>query len=216
MKITEYLETILYPKFLPAFWAKKSFMDLSEIDKKYHTMIESLKAWDFVTPPCITFVSKNNGVGKTHLAVCLYKKFVEKNITDYIKTNSDLSRLDKMNHKYFYDETDIYSEIKESFNNNFLSETEIFNKFIKMKFLVIDDLFANRDNEFTRTTMLRIINKRIDWERLPTVITTNLDINEIAQIDTRIASRLCNGYIFNLNEVTTDFRQQIKKKGVTK
>ena len=59
-----------------------------------------------------------------------------------------------------------------------------------------------------------IIDERNDWERKPTVITTNLDITEIAQIDTRIASRLCNGYIFNLNELTTDYRQKIKKKGI--
>lgn len=72
--------------------------------------------------------------------------------------------------------------------------------FEKRFILVIDELFnvAPTDNSYEE--VYQIINYRYAWQKI-TIITTNLDLNQIAEIDDRIASRLAEGLVRDLSTV---------------
>ena len=109
--------------------------------------------------------------------------------------------------KFFYKEYEIYSEIQSSYDTKTFSEMDLINEYSKKPFLIIDDLFASKENEFARTLMYKIIDSRIDWHRKPTVITSNLTFQEINNIDSRISSRLKSDLLIQLySENIKDWR----------
>lgn len=188
---------------IPKYWAVKKLSDFVYPSKIAEDKMKEIFSWDFYSYPSVTLMSKHNGIGKTFIAVLLYKKFIGENLKILLEKNPYLQNYEC---NFFYNEADIYAEIFSAINNKEDTE-EVINKFIRMPFLVIDDLFSSKENEFARSTMLRIINKRIDWERRPTVITTNLNVNEIQEIDSRIVSRLFDGLIYDFKDFNNDFRK---------
>ena len=90
---------------------------------------------------------------------------------------------------YFYPVREIYSEFKRCYAEN-RSDEEIKTRFSTYKFLVIDDLGASRNTEWQREVMLDIIDRRYD-SMLPTIITSNLNFDEIEEVfHLRVRSRL--------------------------
>lgn len=201
---------------IPEYWINKKFEDLQYPDN-IAEKIKEIRDWDFSNPISITILSKNNGVGKTHIAVCILKQFVKNRIKEEVDKqlvyNPDLlygdlrSVLNTLkNSRYFEWEGNIYERIINSFNGSTESKDSIIEELKKRRFLVIDDLFSVKSNEFARDVMLSIIHNRIDWERKPTVITSNLTSQEIKKIDTRIYSRLTNGIVLEIESYDTDMR----------
>jgi DNA replication protein DnaC len=140
----------------------------------------------------------SNGVGKTHLLFCLYIKYIFEKIE-----KGEISSC------MFVKEYDLYFEIQETYKTDFYkSEREVMDKYIsEKKLLAIDDLFSTKDNEFARQKIFTLLDKRTDYIGYPTIVTTNLSLNEINEIDTRIASRMDNEYFFDLSSLTKDFRK---------
>jgi DNA replication protein DnaC len=57
-------------------------------------------------------------------------------------------------------------------------------------YLILDDLGAEKTTDFTRSILYQIIDYRYNYEK-PTIITSNLDVKQIAErFDDRIASRI--------------------------
>lgn len=164
---------------------------------------EELRKWDFKTPIGISIISKQNGIGKTGMAICLYKKFVyefykknyENNIRYYYKdireNEWDCPELIKPSHLQFLSAKKLDLEIRMSYNDKYgEKEDEILNRYSSKHFLIIDDIFSSTDNDFSRRNLLYILDERLEWKNLPTVITSNYDFESLQKIDTRIASRM--------------------------
>lgn len=112
------------------------------------------------------------GTGKTHLAVAIVRHREEQNKT-----------------AKFHRFASVYRDCRECYAKN-LGEREVLGDLFTTPFLVLDDLGAGGLTDFERRTTLDILDERI-LGKLPTVITTNWDLDQIAKLmDDRISSRL--------------------------
>jgi len=165
---------------------------------KYLEMVDKIFNWDFKNPSCVALLSDYNGNGKTHIAVCLMKKYIADQVKLFEETQQDkyLYGLERVKFKKAYDiELEILSSFKKE---STVSEEAIIEKYCELDFLVIDDMFE-KESEFVRHVMLMLVDKRIDWLCKPTVITSNKTFNEINEkIDSRIASRIDNELLFQI------------------
>jgi len=171
-----------------------------------------LNEWKFQP---VVFTSENTGNGKTHLSIACLKLWLKKWYENYILTNLETVYEDRNDFVYkmfsklplmrFVHEREIYYDIQETFNTQQSTRDVVYKYSRVYKFLVIDDLFASRQSEFARSTMYDIVDERIDKWNLPTVVTTNLTLEQISeQIDKRIASRLQTEYCFEIK--ANDYR----------
>lgn len=113
------------------------------------------------------------GTGKTHLAVAL------------------LMDAGKMEYDTFTTVANLLLELRESFRKDAeRSEMDIIRQFTKANLVVLDDLGAEKTSEFALQSLYIIIDKRYS-EMRPTIITSNLTVDEIAEkVGDRIASRI--------------------------
>lgn len=184
------------------------------------SIADELRKWDFKNPIGISIISKQNGIGKTGMAVCLFKKFVyeyfkthyENNIRYYYKSirenEWDVLELYEPMHLQFLSAKKLDLEIRMSYNDKYgEKEDEILNRYSSKTFLIIDDIFSSTDNDFSRRNLLYILDERLEWKNLPTVITSNYDFESLQKIDTRIASRMNfkDGF-FEIQTKQTDLR----------
>ena len=187
---------------IPKYWIDKRFSQL-EGDAPYLETVKKIMEWDFKNPVSVCLLSNINGIGKTHIATCLLRKY----LYQFVKSNPDYKG-ELQN--YFVKESDLYYEILESYRDKSpRSEREIINHYCNLSFMVIDDMFSNRENEFAYRTMLSIIDTRIDYKRLPTVITSNLYLENIKE--SRIKSRLQGELCIAFRNVKKDFRTPKKQ-----
>lgn len=176
---------------IPEFWISRRLSQLKG-DEGYMKQIETLSKWDFKNPVSITMLSNITGIGKTHIAMCLYRKYVYGYV---LKFGNEIQ---SANFNCFVKESHLYRRIQDTYTDkSFEKEKDVITEYANKNFLVIDDMFSSRDNEFARQKMLDIIDMRIDWNRKATIITSNLSIDDIKKVDSRIASRLTNGLIIN-------------------
>jgi DNA replication protein DnaC len=198
--IVEYkssIETILASKGVPVRYKGCRFdnydcgqpttnKDFSEISR----IVASLKKIDMNLKESVFLGSKNNGVGKSHLAVAIMANLVEKGFSDL----------------WFVSSPWIFLDIKTSFDKGEGAEKAIIDRYTNYKFLVIDDIGVEKVSEWSMQIWYMIIDKR-HTSMLPTIYTSNMSIQNFAEIDTRIASRLGSGYVYTVPG--TDYR--IKK-----
>ena len=147
-----------------------------------------------LTKPLDLLLTGNAGSGKTHLAVAIFREWVK---TQKVTTNNAL----------FITVTDLLLEIREVFSDKTdKTEAEIVNKYAREQYLILDDLGAEKTSEWSITTLYTIIDQRYRQE-LPTIVTTNLTIDQIgSQISERIASRLASGKVIKIN--APDYRKK--------
>jgi len=86
---------------------------------------------------------------------------------------------------------DLLDELRASYSaKNETNESDLLDVARTVPVLVLDDLGAHNYTEWSRNRIYSILNYRIN-EQLPTIITTNLDFNEIEQhLGERTCSRL--------------------------
>lgn len=86
---------------------------------------------------------------------------------------------------------DLLDQIRATYDDsNEYSEQELMNAAREVSVLILDDLGAHNYTEWTRNKLYSIINYRLN-NRLPTVITTNLDLAELeAYTGERTTSRI--------------------------
>ena len=112
------------------------------------------------------------GSGKTHLAAAIAR-----------------DRMEQGERVQFRRLAEFYAALRESYRLN-MSETEVLQPYVAAPLIVLDDLGAGGLTDFERRATLEILDQRLNHMR-PTVVTTNLELGEIAdKMDDRIASRL--------------------------
>ncbi len=72
-------------------------------------------------------------------------------------------------------------------------------QYARVKLLLIDDLFATRINDNVHEEILYLINERYQWKR-PTILTMNKSLNDVSEVDARIASRLGGGLVVDIGQ----------------
>jgi DNA replication protein DnaC len=113
------------------------------------------------------------GTGKTHLAVALLKD------------------AGKREYDTFTTVANLLMKLRDSFRKDAeRSEADIIRQYSKANLVVLDDLGAEKTSEFALQSLYIIIDKRYS-EMRPTIITSNLTVDEIAEkVGDRIASRI--------------------------
>lgn len=136
------------------------------------------------------------GVGKTHLAVAIAQHAIEQNSMA----------------AYFAAVPDLMDHLRSSFAPG--SEEgydERFEEIRTAQLLVLDDLGTENATPWAQEKLYQIINHRY-VDRLPTVITTNVDIHSI---DDRIASRMLDHRLTTLVEIDApDYRRPGHTRGI--
>lgn len=111
------------------------------------------------------------GYGKTYAAYAIHKKLEEMTV-----------------HSTFYTAPEMFDLIRDDYQHkdSFFLDRVLANRGV----LIIDDLGAEKSSEFVSEAVYKIINKRYE-EMLPTIITSNLDLGELAErVGDRISSRI--------------------------
>jgi DNA replication protein DnaC len=137
---------------------RKHFVRCAEWCRKY-ALSQTDEKW--------LLLAGSKGWGKTHLAACIVNKRVERNEPAKFTTFREL-----------------LDEIKGGFSDNTSQETVKFYK--ETEFLVLDDLGAENQTDYSEAELYNIINYRYS-NRLPTVITTNVNPSKI---DSRVSDRM--------------------------
>ncbi|MFA5403309.1 MAG: hypothetical protein WC358_00070 [Ignavibacteria bacterium] len=198
ISINKRIDNVMKKIGVPEYWIDKRFKDL-EGDNNFLESVGKIKQWDFKKPVSVSILSRYSGNGKTHISVCLLRKY----IYGVLNNNPNYDYFPK---EMYTKEGDLYYRILASYKeNSYESEKDIVDIYCKLPFLVIDDIFKNRDNEFAYRTMQYIVDKRIDWERLPTVITSNVLLNDFK--DSSMKSRLQSPLCLELIKTKTDYRK---------
>lgn len=114
---------------------------------------------------------KGVGTGKTHLAIAITNNLLHKGVAV----------------KYFSYREEI-TKIKQTVTDHETYQREI-NKWKNARVLFIDDLFKGRTTEADVNAIFEIINHRY-LNRLPMIITSELNLNSLDCVDQAITSRI--------------------------
>lgn len=200
---------------IPAMYISKSLNDL--LGEEIKNIVETVKEWDFKNPLVCSIISVQNGVGKSHIASGLLRQFVKMYVTDNYseidKEYEEYEHKEYFNFKKFYlgfvPERIILREIRDAYKDKYKTEKDIYDKYCRYDLLVIDDIFSSKetgDKDFSRRTILDLINDRCEYRLKPTILTSNLSFDELVNIDTRIASRINNKMLIEIKTKLKDFR----------
>lgn len=144
------------------------------------------------------------GCGKTHLAIALWRELVRENRKGRIR---------------FITTPELLLEIRATFgakrpfdswdkSDPNQTEEQVIDKYSGVELLILDDLGSEKTSDFTIQSLYLIIDRR-NRELKPTIITTNLSLQEIEEnINARIASRLADMTIIKIN--MPDYRKKRK------
>jgi DNA replication protein DnaC len=151
------------------------------LDKGIYPVHLGARLADFHNPPAVppVFISGPVGTGKTHLAVA----YLAREIQHW----GERSRM-------FIRSVDLFNRLRDTYRDHSgVSATEIISDFSRYRFLVIDDLGTERDTPLVQEALYNIIDHRAG-HRLPTVITSNLELERVAEhygeFGERLASRI--------------------------
>ena len=136
------------------------------------------------------------GVGKTHLAVAIAQYAIEHHkMPPYFAAVPDL--MDHLRSTFAPGAAEGYDDRFEEIRN--------------AQLLVLDDLGTENATPWAQEKLYQIINHRY-IERLPTVITTNVDLKKI---DDRVASRMLDHRLSTHVDIdATDFRRPGENRGI--
>jgi DNA replication protein DnaC len=152
-----------------------------------HQFAQRLQGW--------LFLLGGYGCGKTHLAAAIANQVVGMGVPTLFLTVPDL--LDWM--RFSYDQAETTFEQR-------------FNEIRSIRLLILDDLGTQNATPWAEEKLYQIINHRY-LQRLPTVITTNLNL---AEIDGRIRSRLLDpDLVTSVQIIAPDFRSPVRESAQT-
>jgi DNA replication protein DnaC len=149
-------------------------------------------------------LSGNTGCGKTHLATAMLREIEKAEIARAIDGG------DALTSKAFITTPDFLLGLRCSFKESGgKTEEEIINRYSTVRYLVLDDLGSEKATEFSIAALYLVIDRR-DREDLPTIITTNLTLEEIEErLSARIASRLAGWKNIRINMPDYHKRRQV-------
>ena len=177
-------------------WEKSQLQNWMNIPQKYHSVLFSQLqgiqdivqyAKDMADAGHSIIFTGSCGTGKTHLAVCLMRRIWAQ------KYNADRDKT-----PIFKSYLDLLAAIKQSWTGNPADEYIWINRLSNVPVLVFDDIGVGNHTDWSRSIVYQVIDKRYrDCKQ--TIITTNLAIDKLSEvIDDRIASRLCDGIIIEM------------------
>ena len=92
----------------------------------------------------------------------------------------------------------IITEIKETFGSRGkITESAVVKKYSTKGMLLIDDLGAEKESDWSISMFYSIISNRVNWERF-TIVTTNLTMKQLKTWNHRIASRLAGFHVMDM------------------
>ena len=137
------------------------------------------------------------GLGKTHLSLAIANEAVSNGYSVIYGSAQNL----------------INKAAAEQFS--YSGATDVIDGLLGCDLLIIDDLGTEMNTSFSQSCIYNIINTRM-LKKLPTVISTNLTLEEIGEIYTpRVSSRILGNYTL-LQFLGTDIRQQKVLAGIKK
>ena len=169
--IGERLQDCWFENFTPKDYNKK----LYEFAKKYASEFES-----FASKGLGAIFTGPVGVGKTHLAVSVFREIMMRNHTAIFVRFTDL--ITRMEEARSYTATD--------------SVTDLVNFFNAAEFCVLDDVGSLHASDVVRDFLYKIVDGRYQHKK-PTLVTTNLDETLMKNtLGERIYDRLAGSSLF--------------------
>ena len=183
-KAKAYLSALQMGKVMEATGLGKRFAQ--RLFSTFNLTSENKPAYDFCRIFCDNYkadsrgliLSGSYGTGKTHLAAAI--------INELLKTKNVVGA--------FVVVPDLLKAIRKSFDEKDNKDIkQLFDTVKKSELLVLDDLGSEKSSDWVREQLFILINSRYE-NMLPTIITTNLSMSELAEenvLGRRIVSRLC-------------------------
>lgn len=132
-------------------------------------------------PEGFLFIYGGCGVGKTHLTAAVKYHFNTCEIGCTLIFTSDL-----------------FIKLRNSFSKGNESESDIITSAAGKNLVIFDDVAAQKLSDYAIEAWYNIIDRRYR-EELPTIFTSNLNLEEISKFMTdRLASRLASGIVFRM------------------
>lgn len=154
-------------------------------------------AIDLLPRGCNILLTGLNGRGKTTLISAFISQIIIDSHPSHFVWDTPI--------RWFFF-PDLLSRIKDTYVGSsgwHESERDILNEVVNVRLLVLDDVGSQHKVDFAMSILLQIMAGR-EGRELCTIITSNLEIDDFARLDARIASRL-SGY-FHKKLVGEDFR----------
>lgn len=146
-------------------------------------------AENFTLSSTSILMSGKTGLGKTHLSLAIANKVLDKGFDVYYDSIQNI--MDNLEREHF---------------GKLPSQESIREDILNCDLLIIDDLGVEFSTQYTVSELHNIINTRL-LRSLPTIISTNLEMNDLEQKYTqRIASRIMGSY-YPLRFFGKDIRQ---------
>ena len=168
------------------------------VDAQGHASLKAAftAAWTFAdNPDGWLLITGTHGCGKTHLAVSIVERCIQAGEATLFTFVPDL-----------------LDHLRATFNpNSDVQYDQLFEQVKSVPLLILDDLGAESSTPWAKEKMYQIVVHRHNG-RLPTVITTYLEMKEIEESHPRLASRLKDSTLVNWVPVgAPDYRDTRKR-----
>ena len=147
------------------------------------------------------------GVGKTRLLYAFYKESLLDRWGNNMNAENigDPEVLDKLIVHYA---PDLFDDMRSDSDTGRKRQWDLGHM---NEVLLLDDIAAEKETDFSRARLTRLIHDR-ELHARPTVLTTNLSIEELEErLDPRAFSRIAAGVLLSLDSVTDHRRKEGKK-----
>lgn len=139
---------------------------------------------DLPDSPESMFITGMQGTGKTWLAAAA--AWWWSNRYDLIGPAKRYHEWDIM----FRTVPSMLSEMRDSFRQDSeRSEHQVANRWKRAGLLVMDDLGTEKAGDWSLSLLTELVDSRLAWNK-PTIVTSNLGLKQIHEMDPRLASRL--------------------------
>ena len=169
--IRENIEEYLSRAGVPPKYLKCTF-DNFKVNKDNRHPLKICKEYA-EDPDSSLFLYGPYGTGKTHLAVAITRELLQKG-----------------REVIFISVPRLLFEIRKAFKEDTHAESDYVERYTSIEYLILDDFGVEKTTEWARQTLNYIIYERDNYLK-PTVITSNLSLDEISEkLDGRISSRI--------------------------
>ena len=143
-----------------------------------NALYQKMKKWCYSNfDKTLIFISGQTGVGKTHLMKCMANELIKRHKLVTLTTSFSM-----------------HQDFVKSYSCRDLEEKQaLLDKYLTADILFIDDLGTElRQRDITINYLYQILNER-KLKKLPTIITSNLDLSDVMEYyDERISSRIAD------------------------
>ena len=162
------------------------------------------------------YIKGDVGVGKSHMAVALMRAYLTGIKPEYDEQKKEYYieglEHDEVDLPLFVEVPELLLRIRDTYSTGSNeSEKDIVEYYTRTPYLVLDDLGSEKASEFSTLMIYLIINRRCTQHKI-TVITSNLDLDEIRdRLSDRISSRI-KGMCNVINVAGIDQRYKSKRQ----